>query len=32
VDKRRTARVFGRVPAEEPDAIDLGLSLFLGLA
>jgi len=32
VDKRRIARVFGRVPAEELDAIDLGLSLFLGLA
>ncbi len=32
VDKRRVARVFGRVPEEEIDAIDLGLSLFLGLA
>ena len=32
VDKRRIARVFGRIPTEELDAIDLGLSLFLGLA
>jgi mRNA interferase MazF len=31
VDKRRVDRVFGRVPREELDAIDLGLSLFLGL-
>lgn len=32
VDKRRIARIFGRVSAEDLDAIDLGLSLFLGLA
>ena len=32
VDKRRVDRVFGRVALEELDAIDLGLSLFLGLA
>lgn len=32
VDKRRVDSVFGRVPREELDAIDLGLSLFLGLA
>jgi mRNA interferase MazF len=32
VDKRRIVRVFGRVPSEDLDAIDLGLSLFLGLA
>ena len=31
VDKRRVDRVFGRVPREELDAIDQGLSLFLGL-
>jgi len=32
VDKRRVDRVFGHVAREELDAIDLGLSLFLGLA
>lgn len=32
VDKRRVNRVFGRLPIEELDAIDLGLSLFLGLS
>ena len=32
VDKRRVERVFGRLPQQEIDAIDLGLSLFLGLA
>ncbi len=31
VDKRRVNRIFGRIPREELDAIDLGLSLFLGL-
>ena len=31
VDKRRITRVFGRIPPEELDAIDLGLSLVLGL-
>jgi mRNA interferase MazF len=31
VDKRRVDRIFGRIPREELDAIDLGLSLFLGL-
>jgi mRNA-degrading endonuclease toxin of MazEF toxin-antitoxin module len=32
VDKRRVESVFGRLPQEELDAIDNGLSLFLGLA
>jgi len=32
IDKRRVDRVFGRVAREELDAIDLGLSIFLGLA
>jgi mRNA interferase MazF len=32
IDKRRVDRIFGRVPREELDAIDMGLSLFLGLA
>jgi mRNA interferase MazF len=32
VDKYRINRVFGRVRPEELYAIDLGLSLFLGLA
>ena len=32
VDKRRVERVFGRLPQHEMDAIDVGLSLFLGLA
>ncbi len=32
IDKRRVDRVFGRIPQEELDAIDMGLSLFLGLA
>ena len=32
VDKRRVARVFGRLPPNELEAIDQGLSLFLGLA
>ena len=31
VDKRRVDRVFGRIPREELEAIDMGLSLFLGL-
>lgn len=31
VDKRRIRRVFGIVSAEEMDAIDEGLALFLGL-
>jgi mRNA interferase MazF len=32
VDKRRISHVFGRIHRGELDAIDLGLSLFLGLA
>ena len=32
VDKRRVERVFGRLPRQEMDSIDVGLSLFLGLA
>jgi mRNA interferase MazF len=32
IDKRRVARVFGRLTAEELTAIDEGLLLFLGLA
>ena len=32
VDKRRVERVFGRLPQQEMDSIDTGLSLFLGLA
>ena len=32
VDKRRVARMFGRIPEEELHAVDLGLSLYLGLA
>ena len=32
VDKRRVESVFGRLSEEEIDAIDGGLSLFLGLA
>jgi mRNA interferase MazF len=32
VDKRRVNRVFGRVSPDELAAIDVGLSLFLGLA
>ncbi len=32
VDKRRVNRVFGRVSPDELAAIDMGLSLFLGLA
>jgi mRNA interferase MazF len=32
VDKRRVNRVFGRVSPEELATIDMGLSLFLGLA
>jgi mRNA interferase MazF len=32
VDKRRIDRVFGLIRPEELEAIDLGLSLFLGLA
>jgi mRNA-degrading endonuclease toxin of MazEF toxin-antitoxin module len=32
IDKRRVDRIFGRVPREELEAIDMGLSLFLGLA
>jgi mRNA interferase MazF len=31
VDKRRVERIFGRLPQGELDAIDSGLSLFLGL-
>ena len=31
IDKRRVTRAFGRVTAEELDAIDSGLALFLGL-
>jgi len=31
VDKRRVSRVFGRLSETEMDAIDQGLSLFLGL-
>ncbi|MGH9317091.1 MAG: type II toxin-antitoxin system PemK/MazF family toxin [Thermoanaerobaculia bacterium] len=32
VDKRRVESVFGRLSREDLDAIDSGLSLFLGLA
>jgi mRNA interferase MazF len=32
VDKRRVERVFGRIATHELDAVDLGLTLFLGLA
>ncbi|MEN8150300.1 MAG: type II toxin-antitoxin system PemK/MazF family toxin [Planctomycetota bacterium] len=31
VDKRRVRRVFGRISGEELEALDDGLSLFLGL-
>jgi mRNA interferase MazF len=31
IDKRRVTRAFGRVASEELEAIDSGLSLFLGL-
>ena len=31
VDKRRVRSVFGQVPADEMDAIDEGLTVFLGL-
>jgi mRNA-degrading endonuclease toxin of MazEF toxin-antitoxin module len=31
IDKRRVMRTYGRVSRDEIDAIDNGLSLFLGL-
>jgi mRNA interferase MazF len=31
VDKRRVRRVFGQITADEMDAVDDGLALFLGL-